>query len=133
MKEKFKKMKSRNLGWGIFMATYWRGQVFLIGGPALKWESVKPISSYYYRGFKKIWGGGGGQGITCLRPYIYIYIYIPGQGVHPKPLGVLVASLVISNLVQTHSSKFLGKVVFLYIILIIQLKSLQKYYLALTT
>ena len=61
-----KERKSRNLGWGIFMATYWRrGQVFLIGGPALKWESVRPISSYYYRGFKKFWGG---QGITCLRP-----------------------------------------------------------------
>lgn len=36
-KGKVKKRKSRNLGWGIFMATYWRrGQVFLIGGPALK-------------------------------------------------------------------------------------------------
>jgi len=56
-KEKSKKMKSRNLGWGIFMATYWRrGQVFLIGGSALKWESVRPISSYYYRGFKNFWG-----------------------------------------------------------------------------
>ena len=34
---KVKKMKSKNLEWGIFMATYWRrGRVFLIGGPALK-------------------------------------------------------------------------------------------------
>ena len=36
-KGKVKKMKSKNLEWGIFMATYWRrGQVFHIGGPALK-------------------------------------------------------------------------------------------------
>ena len=44
MKGKVKKIKSMNLWWGIFMATYWRrGQVFLFCKTVInkwKWKSL---------------------------------------------------------------------------------------------
>ena len=63
-------MESRNLGWGIFMATYCRrGQVFLIGGQLLNekvWDLLLPAIIEVLKNF----GGGPWppQSITCLRP-----------------------------------------------------------------
>ena len=64
---KNQKMKSKDLWWGIFMTNILEWPSFFHGRPALKWEGVRSISSYYYIELKKkILGAWSPQRIMCL-------------------------------------------------------------------